>query len=128
VAFTKVLISNISNLNSPTPPLSLMPPPPIPGSFNGYHFYIYIHVCTVFAPYSPSYTLSLPPPTGVAPPPPHRTSSALLLRICSTFWGFLFPTESVIQLCLHATVLSWAWGLSFVLWNDCDSPEGAPFN
>jgi hypothetical protein len=39
-------------------------------SFNRYNFCIYIHVYTVFAPYSPSYSFSLPPPppTGTNPP------------------------------------------------------------
>jgi hypothetical protein len=42
---------------------SLLPPPQHSwNSFNRYHFFIYIHVCTVFALYSPSHSLSPPPP------------------------------------------------------------------
>jgi hypothetical protein len=40
-------VSNISYLNTPPPPLSFIPPP-IPGTV----FCIYIHVYTLFAPYS----------------------------------------------------------------------------
>jgi hypothetical protein len=38
--------------------------------FNRYHFSIYIHVHTVFAPYSPSFTISpLPLPSHLYQPP-----------------------------------------------------------
>jgi hypothetical protein len=49
-------------------------------SFNRYFLSVYIQVYTVFALYSPSYTLSplSPPPTGGKPPTPGRTCSALL--------------------------------------------------
>jgi hypothetical protein len=41
-------------------------------SFNSYHFYIYVHVYTIFAPCSPSYILSmhLPPIHWKQTPPP----------------------------------------------------------
>jgi hypothetical protein len=60
----------------------LYPPPPIiPGIVStGFIFSIYLHVYTVFASYSPSYTLSLPSVSPLPPPvptPPDRTSSAL---------------------------------------------------
>jgi hypothetical protein len=55
-------VSNISYLNSPPPPLSFIPHSHSWNSFNRYHFSIYIHVYTVFVPYSPSHTLSPPPP------------------------------------------------------------------
>jgi hypothetical protein len=55
-------VSNILNLNSPTPV---------------YHFSIYIHVYTLFAHYSSSYLFlcHLPPPTSVAPPSPPPAES-----------------------------------------------------
>jgi hypothetical protein len=75
VAFTKVLtIYQIHTLEFTPPhhsPLSLSHSW---NSFNRSHFSIYIHVYTVFAPYSQSYTLSLPPSL----PTSGRTCSALL--------------------------------------------------
>jgi hypothetical protein len=53
-------------------------PPHSWNSFNRYHFSIYIHVYTVFAIYSPSHTLSLPPPPPTGTSPPGRTCSTLL--------------------------------------------------
>jgi hypothetical protein len=56
-------ISNISYLNSPPPSFSFIPSSSHSRiSFNRYYFCIYIHVYTVFALYSPSYTLLIPPP------------------------------------------------------------------
>jgi hypothetical protein len=46
-------------------------------SFNRYHFSMYIHVNTVFARYSHSHNLSLPPPLPLYQPP-GRTCSAFL--------------------------------------------------
>jgi hypothetical protein len=46
-------------------------PAPIPGIVStGLIFFIYLHVYMIFAPYTPSHTLSshLPPPTGTIPP------------------------------------------------------------
>jgi hypothetical protein len=66
------------------PPFSLiLPTPHCWNSFNRYHFSIYICVYRVFAPYSPSFTISPPPPTGTNPPaaPPGRTCFALLFCI-----------------------------------------------
>jgi hypothetical protein len=55
------------------------PLPPTPESFNRVYFSIYIHVCTVFAPYSLFYTLSPPHPLSHWYLfHPHRTWSALL--------------------------------------------------
>jgi hypothetical protein len=45
-------------LNSPTPPFSFTCFPHSWNSFTRSHFSIYLHVYTVFAPYSPSYTLT----------------------------------------------------------------------
>jgi hypothetical protein len=54
-------ISNIIYLNSPPPPFSfILLSPHSWNSFNRYHFSIYIHVYTVFAVYSPSFTISPP--------------------------------------------------------------------
>jgi hypothetical protein len=49
-------------------------------SFHRYHFSIYIHVYTVFATYTPSYTLFLPPlPShSYQPPHPRKDLSTLL--------------------------------------------------
>jgi hypothetical protein len=62
-------VSNISYLNSPPALLS----PYSWNSFNSCHFCIYIHVYTLFAPYSSSYPIPchLLPPTGAnhSPPP-----------------------------------------------------------
>jgi hypothetical protein len=52
-------IPNVSYLNSSPPLFSLILASPYAwNSFNRSHFSIYIHVYTVFAPYSPSYILS----------------------------------------------------------------------
>jgi hypothetical protein len=68
-------VSNKSYLNSPLLPFSFISPFPHSwNSFNRYHFSIYIHVYTVFAPYSPFHTLSLPPPSSRW----YRTCSDLL--------------------------------------------------
>jgi apolipoprotein N-acyltransferase len=67
-------ISNISYLNSHPPSFSFILPLPfyLPhfwNSFKRYHFSIYIHVYTVFAPYSPSTPfLHLLPPLLVPTP------------------------------------------------------------
>jgi hypothetical protein len=53
-------IYNISYLNSPLHHSYLCPFPHSWNSFNRSHFSIYTHVYTVFAPRSPSYTLSPP--------------------------------------------------------------------
>jgi hypothetical protein len=56
---------NISNVIFEFTPSTILPypPSPIPGIVStGSHFSFYIHVYTVFAPYSPSHTLSPPPP------------------------------------------------------------------
>jgi hypothetical protein len=78
VAFTKVLkIYQIHHTwiqplhHSPSSSLS----PLSWNSFKSYHFYIYIQVCTVFAPYSPSYPLShslLFPPVPITPLTPRQ--------------------------------------------------------
>jgi hypothetical protein len=68
-----------------TPSIAL-PDSPSPDSWNSfsrYHFCIYTHVYTLFAPCSSSYSYPchLPPPTGANLPPsphPHRTCSTLL--------------------------------------------------
>jgi hypothetical protein len=58
-------ISNISYLNSLSPLFFFAPLSPIPGVVStGLYFSIYIYVYTVFALYSPSYTLSPPPPSS----------------------------------------------------------------
>jgi hypothetical protein len=69
-------VSNMSYLSLPPPLFSCISPPP--NSFSRYHFSIYTHVYTVFAPCSPSFTLShfLLPPTGTNFP--DRTCSAFL--------------------------------------------------
>jgi hypothetical protein len=75
VAFTKVLTEYHNWIQSlHHSPLS----PYAPNSWNS--FSIYIHVYTIFAPYSPSHTLSPPPPPSYwYNPSPHcRTCSALL--------------------------------------------------
>jgi hypothetical protein len=68
-------------LNSHPPSFFFIPPPAIPGIVStGSHFSGYGHVYTVFAPYSPSYTLShILPPTSTIPSPPDRIYSALLV-------------------------------------------------
>jgi hypothetical protein len=65
-------------LNSPPPPMSSLPPFEI--YFNSF-FSIYIHLYTVFGPYSPSYSL-LP-----HPPPSHcyQTVSTCLSLLISEF-------------------------------------------
>jgi hypothetical protein len=45
-----------------TPSTTLLHPPYSRNSFNRYLFSVHIHVYTIFAPYSLSYTLSPPPP------------------------------------------------------------------
>jgi hypothetical protein len=57
----------LQSLSTPFPLSPLLPHSW--NSNNRYHFSIYIYVYTVFAPYSPSYTLSLPSPhpTGTTP-------------------------------------------------------------
>jgi hypothetical protein len=75
VAFIKLLTIYQIYLNSLPPSFSLIPP--ISGIVST--VLIYTHVHTVFAPYSPSYTLSPhPPPFYQYQPPTHRTCSALL--------------------------------------------------
>jgi hypothetical protein len=64
-------------------PLSSLPHPDSWNSFNRYHFCIYMHVYTFFVLYSPSYLLSLLPPTFshfqlVPPYTLGRTCSSLL--------------------------------------------------
>jgi hypothetical protein len=69
-------VSTILYLNSPPPQLAFIPPSPDSwNSFNRYHFCIYMHVYTFFAPYSLSYPLSS---HWCQPSPLGRTSSALL--------------------------------------------------
>jgi hypothetical protein len=61
VAFTKVFII-YQIYHSSIHPFHHSPLSPLPhswSSFNRSHFFIYIHVYTIFAPYSPFYTLSL---------------------------------------------------------------------
>jgi hypothetical protein len=78
--------SNVSYVNSPSPPFFFIPPAPphFWSSFNIYHFYRYIHLYIIFTPYSPFYTLSLTPPlshwyqTLCCSLPLHRICSALL--------------------------------------------------
>jgi hypothetical protein len=66
-------IYNIIYLNSPPPPFSFIPLLHSWNSFNRSHFSIYIHVHTVFAPYSPSYTLSPhPSPSHCYPSSPQQ--------------------------------------------------------
>jgi hypothetical protein len=76
-------ISNISYLNSP--PLSfsfIILYLHSWNSFNRSHFSIFIHVYTVFALCSPSYTLSLHhPPLHTATNPPDRTNFAFLFSV-----------------------------------------------
>jgi hypothetical protein len=68
---------NIPYLNSPPPSFSFVLHSW--NSFNRYLFSIYIHVYTVFVPYSHSHTLSpSPPPSHCYQSPPRRTCSALL--------------------------------------------------
>jgi hypothetical protein len=58
-------ISNISYLNSSLPPFFfILLSPHSWNRFNRYLFCIYIHVYTVFAPYSPSCTFSPSPPSS----------------------------------------------------------------
>jgi hypothetical protein len=84
-------ISNTSYLNSPPPHLPL---PTFWNSFSWYHFFIYIHVYTVFALYSPSHALSQPPPTSQWTPA-GRTYSALL------FSDFVKEKQIDIFVCLR---------------------------
>jgi hypothetical protein len=70
VAFTKVL-TIYQIYHTWIYPLHHFPSSPSPhsrNSFNRYHFSTYIHGYTGFAPYSPSYTLSPPPPTCISLP------------------------------------------------------------
>jgi hypothetical protein len=69
---------NISYLNSPPLPFFFIfsPSPHSWNSFNRSHFSIYIHVNTIFVPYSLSYT-----PSPLPPPPPGPNSPG---RICSS--------------------------------------------
>jgi hypothetical protein len=53
---------NISYLNSPPPPFYFIPLPPCLEEFPKTNFFLFVFTCTVFAPYSPFHTLSLPPP------------------------------------------------------------------
>jgi hypothetical protein len=48
-------------------------------SFNRSYFSIYVHVYTVFAPYSPSLSLPSPPSHWYQPPPPPSRSYSVLL-------------------------------------------------
>jgi hypothetical protein len=70
-------------------------------SFNRYHFSIYIHVYTVFVPYSPSYTLSLPPPHSYwsqpswAGPVPSSCSLIFWMRKKWHFYLFKIATQAV---------------------------------
>jgi hypothetical protein len=69
--------------------LEFTPSPHSWDSFNRYHFYIYIHVYTVFAPYSPSYAL-FPPPPQLVQSPPHPLlgmthSTLLFLKITEIY-------------------------------------------
>jgi hypothetical protein len=55
-------LSNVSYSNSLPLPFFFLPSSPIPGnSFNSFHFSIFMHVYTVFAPYLPSFSISPPP-------------------------------------------------------------------
>jgi hypothetical protein len=56
----------------------LSPSPHSWNSFNSSHFSIYINVYTIFAPYSPSYTLSPNPPLSTGTNFPDKNRSALL--------------------------------------------------
>jgi hypothetical protein len=79
-------VSNMSYLNSPLHHSPLSPHPHSRNSFNRYLFSVHIHKYTVFALYSPSYTLSLPPPppTGIKTP---TSQVGPVLPSCSPiFW------------------------------------------
>jgi hypothetical protein len=60
----------------------LYPPPPDSWNrLNRYHFCIYTHVYTFFAPYSPSYAFSLsPPPSHWCQPSPMPSCSLILQK------------------------------------------------
>jgi hypothetical protein len=77
-------ISNISYLNSSPPSFSFIPYLIISRSFKGYHFSIYIHVYTLFAPYSPStpFPHLLSPPTSTNPPTRQDLFFPLVLWFC----------------------------------------------
>jgi hypothetical protein len=70
-------VSNISHLNSPPPPLFHFPSPNSCNSFNRYHFYTYIHMCTLFVPIDPPTCLPHHLPYPILHPP-HLGCSTLL--------------------------------------------------
>jgi hypothetical protein len=104
------LFFNISYLNSL--PSFILPyqPSPSPGSFNRSHFSIYIHVCTVFVPYSPSFTISsISTPLHCYHPPRLDLICHLVLQFCKRKkMTFLFIKDSytgsllVTLLCMYA--------------------------
>jgi hypothetical protein len=80
VTFAKVLTIYRSQIHA-LHHSALFPPPPIPKSFNRYHFYTFIHEYIVFLSHSPFYTLSLYPPFSHWYQPPYRTCFTLLFPI-----------------------------------------------
>jgi hypothetical protein len=76
-------VSNVSHLKSSLPPPLYLSPDSWK-SFKRYHFCIYIHVYQIFAPYSHSYPLSLPPPPLLVPtlPPGQDLLHPLILQFC----------------------------------------------
>jgi hypothetical protein len=69
-------------------------PPHFWNSFNKYHFSIFIHVHTVFAPYSLSHTLSPPPSPSLWYQPPKvgpvLSSCSLVLQMKTKWHLYLF--------------------------------------
>jgi hypothetical protein len=118
-------VSTISYLNSPPPPFSFISfYPHLRNSFSRYLFSIYIHVYTVFAPYSPSYTLSTPPPQnailcfheyttaskGIKKKSNGRHQNSFVLSL------FSLNQKIIKNYYIYKFKLSYAWLLSYVLY------------
>jgi hypothetical protein len=104
-------ISNISHLNSPSPPFSFISPPPSQEIVSKDIFFsIYIHVYTVFAPNSPSqpFPYRRPPHTGINPPRQDLFLPPVLWFCCSLIFACLrllhreFPCGTSKFICIIA--------------------------
>jgi hypothetical protein len=90
----------------------LSPSPYTRNNFNRCHFCIYLHVFTVFAPCSPSYPLSLPPPPfhwyHVPSPPAHVLFCPSVLHFCRRIKKKMtFLLETFLVLLNYIFTTSW---------------------